>query len=95
MLIMSLIKKNKLKNDVKNTIKIICGLPPEHPTEQELECILNKLSQFEYLDNFDEVNLREIVQKCVGKTKKHIYEGLDNSDVMTLLQQISKYLDSK
>jgi hypothetical protein len=78
---------NQRDRDLSHRIKLKFGTPPQSPTDYELSKIkqeLNALVDSGIIPN--EQDWFSIVKKHCPGTGQYSYHGLDNSDLITLLQ---------
>jgi hypothetical protein len=71
-----------VKERLAHALKVKFGLPPDRPTDSELASIVGDAAK--YGRKLTDEEWRNIVDRHVRGAQKHVYEGLDFSDLNAL-----------
>jgi hypothetical protein len=83
----------EVKEQMKHKLKLLAGLRPQSPTDEELELIIDNIIELARTRRPTETDWENAARKYVPNAGKYKNAGKDPSDLNALLVQILKQDD--
>jgi len=81
-------EKMKAAEDLKHSLKILAGLPPNSPTDDELRSIIQRIQKIRRQRTPNEADWKAVAMAVVPGAGTYKYAGEDLSDLNELLLAI-------